>query len=74
MVTRAQRRGLPLTINRYVTTPAEKLSAEVQRAKLDGRFAGFIFYETSDFIKYGPAPGQCTVSYPPVLQAATAAR
>jgi hypothetical protein len=74
MIAHAQRRGIPLTVNRYVGTPADKLSAEVQRVKHDGRFAGFIFYEVSAYISYGASPGEAVVKYPPVLQATTDAR
>jgi hypothetical protein len=74
MIARSQRRALPITVNRYIETPGEKLSAEVQRVKSDGRFSGFIFYEVSSFIKFGPNPGECMVKYPPVAQAAADAR
>jgi hypothetical protein len=40
----------------------------------DGRFSGFIFYEVSDYIKFGPRPGECTVKNPLLLKAIAEAR
>ena len=74
MIARAQKHGIPLTVNRYVGTPAERLKDEVLRVKQDGRFEGFIFYEVASYVRFGPNPGECFLKYPPVEQAAAAAR
>lgn len=74
MIARAQRRGLPLTVNRYVETPGAGLAGEVQRVKQDGRFQGFIFYEVASYLRFGPNPGECIIKYDPVKQAAAAVR
>ena len=74
MIARSQQRGIPLTVNRYVETPGEKLADEVQRVQHDGRFSGFIFYEVASYLRFGPQPGECFVKYAPVQQAAAQAR
>ena len=72
MIERSQARGLPITLNRYVSRnhAGSKLPQELRRAQEDGRFRGFIFYEVYEFIKFGPKPGQCQVSLPSVDNAA----
>lgn len=74
MINRSAKRGLPITVNRYVETPGEKLTDEVQRVKSDGRFSGFIFYEVNSYINFGAHPGECTFKYPPVVKAISDAR
>ena len=76
IITRCQAKGLPMTINRYVAQgfAGSKLTDELQRFHQDGRFSGFIFYETYEFIKYGPTPGECEVSAPAVAAAAASVR
>jgi hypothetical protein len=61
-----RQRGIPMCVNRYLHN--ETLPAEVQRVKNDGRFAGFIFYETQSFLKFD-ASGDCTLSNPAVQNA-----
>jgi hypothetical protein len=76
MITRCQAKGLPITINRYVAQgfAGSKLTDELQRFRADGRFGGFIFYETYEYLKFGPNPGECEVSAPSVAQAAASVR
>lgn len=72
MITRCQVKGLPMTINRYITKShtGDTLTNELQQFRRDGRFAGFIFYEVYSYIKYGPNPGECEISLPAVSAAA----
>lgn len=70
MIAHCRDRGLPVVVNRYVTVPGEKLPAELRRVRDDGRFDGFVFYETGDYLKFGAESGECTFSYPPVEAAA----
>ncbi|MDI1334922.1 MAG: hypothetical protein PSU94_01960 [Lacunisphaera sp.] len=72
MIASARQRGLPVTVNRYVESP--ELSAELQRVKAAGHFAGFIFYEVNSYIKFGRAPGECALNYAPVEKALTEVR
>ncbi len=61
--------GLPVTVNRYVTAAGEgRLKDEVRLVQLDGRFGGFIFYETYDYLAF-KAEGECVVSKPWVAAA-----
>jgi uncharacterized lipoprotein YddW (UPF0748 family) len=73
MIAHCQKRAIPVSVNRYVKAAGENLGKEVQRVKADGRFSGFIFYETYDFITFPRTPGACSVSYAPVLKAAAIA-
>ncbi|MBS0664304.1 MAG: hypothetical protein JSR48_13645 [Verrucomicrobia bacterium] len=72
MIAHCRDHGLPVVVNRYVTVPGEKLPDELRRVRADARFAGFVFYETGDYLKFGPRSGECTISYPPVEAAAHA--
>lgn len=74
MIARCQTNGIPISVNRYVNQAANNLTAEFQRVKSDGRFNGFIFYETFSYIRFGRQPGQIRTIYPPVLDALNAAR
>jgi len=59
MIGRCQERGIPLTVNRYIhPTSAD----ELDRARRDGRFSGFILYETASYLKFD-AEGGCSVSH-----------
>lgn len=74
MVAACRQRNIPMCVNRYIPQDAGKvLPAEIQRVKQDGRFAGFIFYETASFLKFD-ASGGCTLSNPAVQEAADRAR
>jgi hypothetical protein len=48
MISRCQAKGLPLTVNRYIN-PA--YPAEFARVLQDGRFSGFILYETASYLR-----------------------
>lgn len=76
MIQRAQAKGLPITINRYVAKghAGSKLEEELQRARRDGRFCGFIFYEVYEYLSFGENPGECNVTDPIVASAAASLR
>ena len=53
MVAHAAARGIPVTVNRYVwDNPG--LADELTRVRDDGRFAGFVLYETWSYTKINP--------------------
>ena len=55
-----QKQNLPVTFNRYLSHAGAKLPDEIRRVQQDGRFSGFILYETYDFIRFAPN-GICTL-------------
>lgn len=63
MIDRCRRRDIPVTVNRYLNPPT--LIDEYRRVRDDGRFAGFILYETASFLRY-LAGGECEVSVPEI--------
>jgi hypothetical protein len=67
MVARCRAKGIPVTVNRYIRP--DTLAEEFLRVRRDGRFAGFILYETCSFLKILP-DGGCENSVPviPTLQ------
>jgi hypothetical protein len=52
IIAHCNRRKVPILFNRYVTHG--DLPSEVERIRKDGRFCGFIFYETCCFLEYRP--------------------
>ena len=60
---RCQKKDIPVTVNRYIQP--DSLADEFQRVRQDGRFAGFILYETNSFMNAGPG-GACEISAPAV--------
>ncbi len=54
-----RRKNLPVYVNRYIQP--KTLKEEYQRVHDDGRFAGFIIYEVSSYVKYTP-DGGCEVT------------
>ncbi|MFH1569287.1 MAG: hypothetical protein ABIL09_14930 [Gemmatimonadota bacterium] len=59
MIARCREKGIPLVVNRYIQpTGAE----EFERVRQDGRFAGFILYETASYLTFD-AGGSCSVSH-----------
>lgn len=74
IVTACHHREIPMCVNRYLHHDANTtLPAEIQRVKQDGRFAGFIFYETASYLKFD-ALGGCTLTHAGVQAAADRAR
>ncbi len=59
---RCRAKGIPLTFNKYIYEH-ETLADEIRRVHQDGRFAGFIIYETSWFLKIKPG-GECALVLP----------
>ena len=51
IINRCRDRGLPITVNRYIHP--DSLLDEAKRTWRDGRFAGFILYETHSFLRLG---------------------
>jgi len=59
MIARCRAKGLPMTVNRYIRQPT--LREEYRRIRDDGRFAGFILYETWAFVDFHADNG-CTIT------------
>jgi len=56
MIASCQEKKIPLTVNRYIN-PA--YPEEFARVRKDGRFSGFILYETAEFLRF-QNPAECT--------------
>ncbi len=69
MMAACEQRKIPICVNRYIGTGGTNLLAEVDRVAKDGRFSGFIFYETASFLKFDAAEG-CSINSPDVQKAA----
>jgi hypothetical protein len=67
IIDHCRKRGLPITVNRYIH--ADSLPAEVRQVFGDGRFAGFILYETSSFLRLD-ADGQWSLTVPGIEELA----
>ena len=63
IVERCGKNDIPVTVNRYIQP--DSLSDEVRRVREDGRFAGFVLYETCSFLRFTPNSG-CEISQPAV--------
>lgn len=64
MIGRCQQQGIPLTVNRYIhPTSAD----EFDRARRDGRFSGFIMYETASYLRFD-AEGGCSLKHDVVAE------
>jgi hypothetical protein len=63
VIARCRSKGIPVTVNRYIN--AETLADEYARVKRDGRFAGFILYETASYLEL-QSGGGCSVSVPAI--------
>lgn len=64
MVVQCRQRGIPIVVNRYLQ-PRDQYLAEFRRVHEDGRFSGFILYETASFLAFGP-DDTCRVTAPVV--------
>lgn len=64
MIDSCEKKGIPLTVNRYIN-PA--YPGEFARVIEDGRFSGFIIYETASCLRFS-APNQCSLSNDVVSQ------
>jgi len=58
MVDRCQAKNIPMTVNRYLQPTGVE---EFARVRADGRFSGYILYETASYLAYDAA-GNCSVS------------
>ena len=58
MIDKCQKKGIPLTVNRYIRPSS---ADEFDRVRNDSRFSGFIMYETASFLKFQP-DGGCEIS------------
>jgi hypothetical protein len=64
MIARCQEKGIPLTVNRYIhPTSAD----EFDRTRRDGRFSGFIMYETASYLGFD-AEGGCALKHDVVAE------
>jgi len=63
MIERCRQKNIPVTVNRYIRP--DTLEDEYRCVVQDGRFAGFILYETCSFMKF-TADGGCNVTMPEV--------
>jgi hypothetical protein len=61
-------RGLRVVWNRYLAQAANNLPAELEAIRKDGRFSGFILYETYDFVRFHEG-GKITCAMPIIEQA-----
>jgi hypothetical protein len=68
-----QEKKLTVTFNCYLTSSHGQLSKRLQAVRKDGRFNGFILYETADFIRFGP-DGACSISNSEVVDATKSLR
>ncbi len=57
-------KGIPLTVNRYINP---NYPVEFNRVQQDGRFNGFIFYETATFLHFNEQ-GECVLQSDVVAQ------
>lgn len=73
MIAHARAKRIPVTFNCYVHHAGDKLTEQVTRVKNDERFAGFVFYETDEYIDLSK-PGEARVSYAAVPAALEAVR
>ena len=55
VIGRCRAKGIPVTVNRYIDPTT--LVDEARQVREDGRFAGFILYETGSFLKATPEGG-----------------
>ena len=58
MIDRCQKKGIPLTVNRYIRPSSPD---EFDRVRHDSRFSGFIMYETASYLQFQP-DGGCKIS------------
>ena len=59
MIARCEEKKIPLTVNRYINAD---YPAEFARVRKDGRFSGFILYETATCLRFQDPPG-CTLEH-----------
>jgi hypothetical protein len=64
MTARCEKAGIPMTVNRYINP---NYPAEFDRVRNDGRFSGFILYETANFLKFDEQ-GECSVASEPTAE------
>ena len=60
MIRQCQQKGIPLSVNRYVRTDRKHLD-EFKRIRNDGRFCGFVLYETKSFTAFNEE-GECSIT------------
>ena len=53
MIDACNKRNIPITVNKYIWDP-KKLQEKIDLIVQDGRFSGFILYETARYTKFGP--------------------
>ena len=60
MVASCTNARIPITVNKYLWEP-EQLHSQILTVKRDGRFSGFILYETASFLELKPGTG-CSIT------------
>ena len=70
MIARCEQKDIPLTVNRYINPDYLE---EFERIRHDGRFTGFVLYETATFLEFGP-DGGCRVTNDSVADVCQRAR
>jgi hypothetical protein len=66
MIERCQQHAIPVTFNQYINrsgTKGSEVQTQVRQVRADGRFNGFILYETSDFLRFD-TEGGCSNTWP----------
>jgi hypothetical protein len=66
MIERCQQHAIPVTFNQYINrsgTKGSEVQTQVRQVRADGRFNGFILYETSDFLRFDTGGG-CSNTWP----------
>lgn len=62
VIAACERRNIPIAVNRYIKDHApETLENEYRSVRDDGRFTGFILYETKHIVRTHP-DGSCTIT------------
>lgn len=64
MIASCEEKGIPITVNRYVNP---NYPMEFEKARQDGRFSGFILYETATFLRFDEN-GECVLQSDVVSQ------
>jgi hypothetical protein len=64
LIRRCEKKSIPVTVNRYIDRSPD-IADEFRQVRKDGRFSGFILYETFNFLEYG-AGGECEIYLPEV--------
>ena len=73
MIEACHQRHVPLVVNRYIDIGGDACEAEFRRVREDGRFDGFILYETARMITWRSDPATMAIDNAPVRAVIAAA-